>query len=416
MTVTGIIAEYNPFHNGHLFHLQETKRLLPESPVIAVMSGHFLQRGEPALLNKWARAEMAILQGVDLVLELPVLYSCRSAYWFARGGLEILKATGVVSHFSFGVENDDLSALTQAASILAQEESSFKQDLQEYLNQGLSFPKARAEALQKNTQLPQNLWSKPNNVLALTYLQVNEELQLDLIAVPIKRRGSGYNEKSLRANENPSASAIRAILTNSPDRDFSETLHNLEPYLPSTSIEIIEREYKSGQCPVHFESLTPQILTLLRRSSPEELQHIIEVTEGLENRLYESAFMATNLADYLSLVKTKRFTYSRLQRFLIHLLLNYRKTNETLLHKGPPYLRVLGFNATGQKVLKEIKSRSKLPVITQGKESKKLISSSRFRVFWEKDILASDLYNLLYPAQEARKGKTDYLLSPFKDT
>lgn len=415
MTAIGIIAEYNPFHCGHLYHLEQTREMLPNKPIIAVMSGHFLQRGEPALLNKWSRAEMALAQGVDLVLELPVLYSCRSAYWFARGSLEILKATKVVSHFSFGTEDGDLEALAETASVLVKEGDKLKEYLQQYLKRGLSYPRARAEALKLIPTLKKDSWSKPNNVLALTYLQVNEELRLGLTPLAIKRLGSGYHEKSLKSNQLPSATAIRNILTSNQTGNFLQSLAEIAQYLPTSTKDILAREYRLGRCPIELESMAPQVLTLLRRSSADDLRQIIEVSEGLENRLLDAASTATTLTEFLTKIKTKRFTYTRLQRFLVHLLLNYNNKQGDFLQEGPAYLRVLAFNNTGQQLLKEIKANTDLPIITQGKQSRKLTVNPHFEAFWRMDTLATDLYSLLYPKQVVRTGGDDYLRSPCKD-
>lgn len=414
MSVTGIIAEYNPFHNGHLYHLQETKKKLPENKIICVMSGHFLQRGEPAFLNKWSRAEMAIASGADLVLELPVLYSCRSAYWFGRGGLELLNATGLVTHFSFGVENDDLVALEEATDMLVNESDEFQEYLHQSLQKGHSYPRARALSLEKVLGKGNGgIWSQPNNVLALAYLRVVKELNLPLTPLCIKRSGSSYNEPQLNLDQYPSATAIRTLLNGFPWHQFLEGLAATEPYLPVATIGIMKREYQQGRCPVQLESLASPVLTLLRRSSREELSQLIEVTEGLESRLHEIALTSTTLADFLTKVKTKRFTYTRLQRFLIHLLLNYTKEKETALAGGPPYLRVLAFNEHGQALLKKMKANASLPIITKGGHSKSQATrDERFRCFWEMDTLATDLYSLLYPGVDTRTGGADYLLSP----
>ncbi|MDD4048538.1 MAG: nucleotidyltransferase family protein, partial [Clostridia bacterium] len=168
MNILGIISEYNPFHNGHLYHLNEAKKLTNAKGVVCVMSGNFMQRGEPALVNKWARAKMAINNGVDLVFELPVLYATQSAYWFAKGGIETLAATGIVSHLAFGVEATNPSALSDIAQILAKEPVQYQNTLKQYLKEGLSFPQARAQALSKEISFDKQLLETPNNVLAIS--------------------------------------------------------------------------------------------------------------------------------------------------------------------------------------------------------------------------------------------------------
>jgi len=392
MPVAGIIAEYNPFHNGHLHHLQETKRRLSDCALVCVMSGHFLQRGEPALADKWARAEMAVAQGVDLVLELPVLYSCRSAYWFGRGGLALLAATGIITHFSFGAEDDNISQLERTAQFLAQENADFQEALRQNLKRGLSYPRARAMTLDSLLDINGELWSKPNNVLALAYLRAVQELKLPLIPLPIRRSGSAYHAEQLKPGENPSATAIRTYINSVPRLQFPDALAQMQDFLPAGTQNILAREYRSGRCPVQLEDLAPQILTLLRRSTVQELSEIVDVSEGLESRLKEAALSATTLSGFLNAVKTKRYTYTRLQRFLIHLLLNYTKEKETVLPDGPPYLRVLAFNQQGQLLLKELKKKTSLPVITKDGHSRRLSQlDSTFRICWGMDSRDSDL-------------------------
>jgi predicted nucleotidyltransferase len=194
MPIIGIIAEYNPFHQGHLYHLRTIQKELSPQGIICVLGGNFLQRGEPALVNKWARCAMALQQGIDLVFELPVLYATRSAYWFARGGIETLTSTGITTHLAFGVETKQNILLKKAAAYLASEPKAYQQKLQNLLKQGLSYPQARTQALPPEF-LP--ILQSPNNILGLTYLQIIQELDLNLIPFILKRKGSDYLNKDL---------------------------------------------------------------------------------------------------------------------------------------------------------------------------------------------------------------------------
>lgn len=372
LNIVGIIAEYNPFHKGHLYHLQEAVKRTQADGVICIMSGNFLQRGEPAIVNKWARAKMAIHQGIDLVFELPVLYATRSAYWFARGSIESLAKINIVSHFACGVETPNPALLQVIARILAAESHPYQTNLKHFLKEGLSYPRARAKALaktlektlEKETPYDFSFLESPNNILALSYLQVIEELNLSLIPLMIERLGSGYLDNSLRPQTLPSATAIRNYLTReTPSFLTSLSELSLSEHLPVTTINILKEEYQRGQAPVFLNSLSPQLMTLLRRSSVKELQQIVDISEGLENRIKKISLQSTDLEEFLSKLKTKRFTYTRLQRFLIHLLLNYTIDKENHLSDGPPYLHLLGFTPRGQELLKEIKKKSTLPVI-----------------------------------------------------
>lgn len=414
MNIVGIIAEYNPLHKGHLYHLQEASKRSQAEGTICIMSGDFVQRGEPAMVNKWARAQMAIQQGIDLVFELPVLYATRSAYWFARGGIETLVKTNIVSHLACGVETAEPTLLRETAQILAAEPPTYQTNLKYFLKKGLSFPKARAQALAQELSHDCSFLENPNNILALAYLQILQEQNLPLIPLMIARRGSGYLDNTLQPGTLPSATAIRNYLTNK-STGFEESLHKLArtEYLPKATINILQEEYQQGQAPVTLDNLTPQLMTLLRRTSTQELQQIVDVAEGLENRIKKISLQATGLEEFLSGLKTKRYTYTRLRRFLIHLLLNYTVDKEVQLSKGPPYLHLLGFTPRGQKLLKEIKKKSDLPIITKGAHIKPYLRrSAQLRCFWESDVLATNLYSLLYPKAAVRKGNLDYLHEP----
>lgn len=413
MSIIGIISEYNPFHLGHLYHLQEAKKRTNATGVVCVMSGHFVQRGEPALVNKWARTEMALAGGADLILELPVLYACRSAYWFARGGIETLYNTGIVTHLAFGVETNEPAVLTKAAHLLVHETPSFKESLKVHLNSGLSYPKARAQALAHELACPSLLWEKPNNILGLTYLQVLQEKQISLEPLYIKRIGSAYGDQELTAGTFPSATAIRNSLKSSTPDSALLKLHRLKDYLPESTYKILTKELLAGQGPIMLDYLSPIILTLLRRCSKEHLKSIIDIREGLENRIYKLCQETGTLTEFLTQLKTKRFTYTRLQRMMIHLLLDYTKTKEKCIYHGPPYLRVLGFTDNGRKLLKEMQKKATLPFITKGAHSQKLCQQNdTFRLFWETEALSTNLYTLLYPSLQQRMGNLDYFISP----
>jgi len=412
MKIIGIIAEYNPFHNGHHYHLQETKKRATADGVICVLSGNFLQRGEPALVNKWARAEMALQNGVDLVFELPVLYATHSAYWFARGGVETLAQTSIVTHLAFGVETTTPDKLEEIAAFLAKEPADYQQRLKQLLQKGLSFPQARAQALPQELAQHKELLQSPNNILALNYLHVIRELALSIKPVMIKRQGSKYEEKNLPKDIFPSALAIRNHLTKDPAR-FLKALQELTALLPQSSLNILTEEFHRGQAPVNLEQLASPLMALLRRTSSQELQEIVDITEGLENRIIKTALQSNSLQEFLSRLKTKRYTYTRLQRFLIHLLLNYTKEQAKRLQDGPPYLRLLGFTPQGQTLLKEIKRKSPLPLITKGAHIHKYLSNNpTVQQFWEMEVRATNLYTLLYPHPKVRRGNLDYLQEP----
>lgn len=423
MNVLGIVAEYNPFHNGHLYHLQKARQEAQADYVICVMSGNFVQRGEPALLDKWARAKMALSQGVDLVFELPVLYATRSAYWFAKGGILSLARTGLVTHVAFGVETPEPALLQEIALLLAQEPPAFRDLLRQGLKEGLSFPRARAKALFPRHREQQELLDNPNNVLALSYLQVLQEEQSPLIPIMLERQGSAYLDDTLKEGVLPSATALRHKLTENAAAErtdnpaitdaFFSNLNNLSAYLPPATVQILENEYLAGKTPVSLQDLDSILLTLLRRTTKKDLQQIVDVSEGLENRIAKIAAQCHSLSDFLSSLKTKRYTYTRLQRFLIHLLLNYTKSENDFLKDGPPYLHLLGYTRKGQALLKMLKKKTALPLIIKGSQINKYLPTNPIlHRFWEYDVRATNLYTLLYPQSSTRCGNLNYLQRP----
>lgn len=413
MSNIGIIAEYNPFHNGHLYHLNKAREAIEASGTICVMSGNFTQRGEPALFNKWARAEMALKAGIDLVLELPALYATKSAYWFARGGVETLVSTGLVSHLAFGVEDADPKALSEAAERLAQESPAFKKEIAVNLKGGMSYPRARALALNKEFQGSDSLLDKPNNILGISYLQVIKEKQLPLIPLYIKRQGANYHDIHLNSSPYPSASSIRHQLENDP-KSISKIKEAFGLHLPESTLDIIEREINLGKGPVFLRDLDLVIMTLLRRTSKNDIKNIIDVTEGLENRIKDAVSASGNLQELLSALKTKRYTYTKLQRFLIHLLLNYNKDMEAYLMVGPPYLRVLGFTKKGKSLLFEMKKTATCPLIIKTSHIKKHLNNNMINAFWNTEVLASDIYALLFSSEHEKNGGQDYLKGPVR--
>lgn len=401
MKVLGIIAEYNPFHLGHLYHLQESKKLVNPDYTICILGSHFLQRGEPSLVDKWARCNMALKAGIDLVIELPVAFSCRSALWFATGSIYSLNSTGLVTHLAFGAENTDLEGLSIIAKYLNKEVQIYRQLLEKYLLEGYSFPKARNLALNKSLKNKVKLetltsLNNPNNILAISYLQILETLNSQINPVIIKRKGN-YHSKIAKENL-ASATAIRKLIKE------RKPWQNL---VPDFSRAILAKEFSLGKGPVFFDDFAENILAIIRRSTAEELRAIIEVREGIENRLIKLAQETGNIKNLIDNLKTKRYTYTRLQRLLTHIYLNFKASPN---FDYPQYLRVLGFNDKGKQLLKLMKDKSSLPIIT--KFAKIYKAGPDFIDMLNLEIRASDLYVLAYPQKEQRIGRQDFYKSP----
>lgn len=419
MLVTGVIAEYNPFHKGHKYHLDEARRLTGADLIICVLSGNFTQRGEPAIANKWARARMALAEGADVVLELPLVYATQYAQGFASGAVQLLQATGVVDYLVFGSEHGNISELECLAKFLLQEKDSFPKNLRTYLSTGLPFPAARASSLmdyQQAKDIPglkhlsarqvYSLLRHPNNVLGLEYLQAILRSKSSIQPLTIPRLGSGYHEKILRGSMTASATAIRLALRTP---NWSAKLSRV---LPQKSGSILKHEIDTGRAPIFIQAYESQIIGLIRRTPLLALGQIEGIKEGLENRLKRAANSCGTIECLLAKTKTKRYTHTHLQRLLIHLLLEMKKEDAQNFapHTKPCYLRLLGFSSPGRQMLRDIKKKADLPLITRpARDLPPIIHNSiRAARMWDLESLATDLYVLAYPCHGARKAGQDY--------
>jgi predicted nucleotidyltransferase len=411
MRTAGVIVEYNPLHNGHVHHLEQTRALSGADAVVAVMSGHFLQRGEPAVVNKWARAEMALRSGADLVLELPVAYAVQPAEWFAFGAVSALHFTGVVDALCFGSESGTLDWMLPLARKLAREPASLRAALQAGLKAGLNYPAAfTAAAAALAPDVPAAWLAQPNNTLGLHYLIALERLNSPIEPLTIPRIKAGYNEAALTDRRIASATALRRRIELNEGR--------LDPaladYMPPGSYAILEREFREGRGPVTWESFARPLFHTLMTATAEELRAVHEVTEGLEYRILKA--MRSLDEEYfpsverlLTALKTRRYTRTKLQRMLTRILLQHRKPlwDAAALGRGVPYLRVLGFTRTGRELLKRMKRTAAVPVVTR-------VAQADESPFLELDIRASSVYALAYQQPRRRDVLRDYAEPPLR--
>ncbi|KAB3531427.1 nucleotidyltransferase [Alkaliphilus serpentinus] len=416
MKVLGLITEYNPFHNGHLYHLEESIKLTNSTHSIAVMSGNFLQRGEPALIHKWARAEMAVRAGVDLILEIPTVYASSSAEWFAYGSVKLLDQLGIVDTICFGSEEGDLELLKEIAKVFVDSPASFEGFLKELLKEGLSFPVARSKGLiqylrekgtynQKILDKVQDLVETPNNILSIEYLKVLREMNSSIIPYTILRKKAPYHSTSLEGNI-ASATAIREFLKK------DNLLLGIKHTVPETTYNLLTVSFKDGIGPVFADDFQQSIFTLLRRASFEELREIQDVVEGLENKIKDSSLNCSSLQELFNLVKSKRYTYTRLQRIIIHLLLSIKKQDiiEFKEAGGPQYIRILAFNDRGRELLKRMKDKASLPIINKIPQLENLTPIAKRML--EIDIGATNIYSLAINNKELSDKQLDYYISP----
>ncbi len=385
MKVLGIITEYNPFHNGHLLHINKAKELTGAELVIAVMSGNYVMRGEPAIVGKKARALMAIENGVDLVLELPVYYATRSAEFFAYGAVSMLEACGIVTHMCFGSELGRLEPLAEVAEILANEPPEFKEELKIQLKKGLSYPAAREAALSAFTAAEPDVLKNPNNILGIEYLKALIRLNSSIMPCTLKRTLSQYNSLEINGS-NASALAIRKAV-------FENKLSEVKAVMPFSAFEIFKKELEGRGGPCCLDRLSQILHYVIATKSKEQLSCILDVNEGLENRIVKMAEANFLISEIIQNVKTKRFTYTAIQRAILHITLGLNKedfANSVL----PPYLRVLGFSPRGRLLLSEIAKNASSPLLTNLRNVETKLNHLGIK-FLEKENEVDRIYNIL---------------------
>lgn len=394
MKVLGVIVEYNPFHNGHLYHLNMAKELISPDVTIAVMSGNYIQRGEPAIINKWARTKMALLNGVDIVFELPFVYACNSAEIFAYGAVKILSSLGV-NHLVFGTEEGHLDNLYRIAELLAYEDSFFKNKLKDFLKQGNSYPKARQLTIQ--SLFNYNIDYSPNNILAIEYLKWIIRLKSRIRPSTIKRISSSYNSENIELDTNiASATAIRKNI---------DKLDIIKILMPEPSYEILMEEFHQKRGPVTMDDVFRYLIYNYIIHGKNYMDGVVDLNEGLENRFEKFIFKSANVDQLIKNVKSKRYTYTRLNRIIIHSLIHNKLSSKILLEINP-YVRLLGFNKKGQLYLNKIKKD--IDIIT--KIDKNLLN--KYDNLINMEIKASTFYYLLYKDIKPEYFELEYKQKP----
>ena len=390
--VVAIIGEYNPFHNGHAYHIQKTKEMTNADYVIAIISGSFVQRGNVSLIDKWSKADMALLNGVDLVIELPTVYSISSAENFAYGAIKILNSLKIVDTLSFGSEFCDLEVLEKIADVLVNEPPEFKTLLEHELSKGVSFPKARENALLmylNDIRKYANILSSPNNILAIEYLKALKKTKSKMKPLAVQRINVGYNDLEIK-NNFASATAIRKkIIDNTPA--------GISKLMPSNSYKILYNSIKKGHYVKDITAFEKEILYSLRRMYTDEIAELPDVVEGLENSIQDAADSCNTLAEFMNIVKSKRYTSTRIHRILLYALLGITKEDMKASYKINPYVRILGMNNKGKELLSHIsKSNPKLNVITSVKKFMDSNPNKDLQNMLNIDINATNIYTLGY--------------------
>ncbi|MBR6580323.1 MAG: nucleotidyltransferase [Ruminococcus sp.] len=385
MKISGIVCEYNPFHNGHRYHIEETRKN-GATHIIAVMSGNFVQRGDIAVLDKFTRAEIAVKSGADLVIELPVQYSLAPAELFARGAVHLLHSLGVVDEISFGSECGDISKLISTAEAMA--EIAESQKIREYTEMGYTYAKAVSAVLGEINPEAAKITAEPNNILGVEYIKAIRRFSSNMQPFTVKRAGAAHDSGDT-CESFASASYIRGHMAESA------------AFLPEISAKAIEGDT------AEIHRLERVILYRLRTASLEEIKNTSDCADGLAERIY-SARNAISLDEFFEKVKTKRFTMARIRRIILSLLIGIKSTDMKNL---PPYIRILALNKRGREILSAAKGKKRIPFDTSiAKLSRINTLSERFA---ELEAAASDIYGLAFenirPAQREYHAKIKIL-------
>ena len=397
--VVGIIAEYNPFHNGHSYHIQNTKAQTGADFVVAVMTGNFTQRGNTSVVNKWEKAKMALNGGVDLVIELPTIYSISSAENFANGAVKILNTLGIVDAISFGMEANDISTLNNIANVLNSEPPEYKTLLEHELIKGNSFPKARDNALMmylNDIKRYANVLKGSNNILAIEYLKALKKQKSNLVPVGIKREKVYYNSTKI-IDEYASSTGIRNLL-------LHNQIEEVRRVVPAKVFSMLLENIRQGTYVLDLTAYNYEIIYKLRSMSVKEIANLPDVNEGLENLIKDVSNKTNNLIELINGIKSKRYTQTRIQRILLYALLGITKKDMEVSKKMVPYIRVLGCSENGKMLLSQISPKAK--VITSFKKFESANRNRRIAKFLEIDKRATDIYTLGY--KKNSKAGLDY--------
>ncbi|SHF49124.1 nucleotidyltransferase [Ornithinibacillus halophilus] len=393
----GLIVEYNPFHNGHLYHLLQSKNITGADCVIAVMSGSFLQRGEPAIIDKFHRAKAALTTGVDIVLELPYPYAVQSSNLFATGAVLTLSEIGVDS-ICFGSEHGEIESFTTGYDLFTNNKDSYNTTLDKYLKEGLSFPAASTKAYHEIGLSNGDIdLSQPNNILGFSYVKAIMDYQLSIQPYTIQRTSSNYHDTEIK-NNIASATSIRKQLL-----EDEKNLLDVSNTLPTETVNQLQSYKDKGGIWHSWESYFSLLRFKVMTMSTEEIASIEGVDEGLEYRIKDTVLSANSMYEWFESIKTKRYTWTRLQRIFVHILTNTQKNEMNLIKQATtvPYIRLLGMNQTGQAYLNKIKKSLDKPIVTS-------YSRDQFPMLEMEERATNAYYSVLKPKQMQKLRKQEF--------
>lgn len=390
MKTVGLITEYNPFHNGHAYHIEKAKMLTGADRVIVVMSGDFVQRGAPAVMPKHLRAESALLSGASLIIELPVCFATGSAEYFAQGSISLLNRLGCIDSICFGSECGDLHLLKEIAQILADEPIEYQTALKQALKEGASFPAARQEALNIYSDKYSEILASPNNILGIEYLKALAKIHSKMEPFTIKRIGAGYHDMDIDGQFS-SATAIRSDIYQLADVNSSSEslpLTHIQTQVPSSCHELMKKKYQT-RYPVKADDFSLLLKAKLLSETAGSLSHYLDMSPELANRILRLRNDYLSFEQFCDLLKTKELTRSRISRSFIHVLLGITNDWLTAMKAPAPYARILGFRRDHADLLGILKRTSDIPLITS--PARAVLADTAYQML-ELDIYASDLY------------------------
>lgn len=387
MKIVGIIAEYNPFHNGHYYHIKKAKELACADYAVVVMSGNFVQRGTPAVTDKFTRARMALNSGADLVLELPVCYATASAELFAYASVTLLDKLNAVDSIVFGSESGELEPLVHISDFLIHEPEEYRLLLKKYLAKGMNYPAARARALKKCCpEIDSSYLTHPNQILGIEYCKAIQKRTSRLRPIALKRTGDAYHSAH-PASEHCSATALRNLV-----KTDSNGIQLLNEYIPESSLSCLLKSYNRS-FPIYEDDFSLLLKHSLLLAGIQNAGDFLDVSSSLANRIYNNLDGFLSYSQFVDLVKTREMTYTRVSRGLLHILLNITKKEieDAARQDTIYYARILGFHKASSELLKILSGSASIPLITKMAGADKHLSVPGFSML-KKDIFAADLY------------------------
>ncbi|MCR4791891.1 MAG: nucleotidyltransferase family protein [Lachnospiraceae bacterium] len=404
MTTAGIIAEYNPLHKGHEYHIQRTREETGADFVVVAMSGNFVQRGAPAILDKYTRTRSALDAGADIVIQIPPMYSLSSAEYFAKGAVSALINSGVVQYLSFGSEAGKIDDLKKTATILAEEPPEFKKALQKHLKSGIAYPGARTRALIDCCPDMTNLtefMSSPNNILGIEYLKALIRSDSRIKPITIKRMGAGYNDPYTPGQAGVSSKAIREAVS------YGGSLEGLRDYMTELSYNQL-KEAIDNKLTISENDFSQMLIYKLIAERETGFTRYLDVAEDLSDRIVNNLDKYRSLSDFCNLLKTKDKTYTRISRSLFHILLGIREeTLQATDYTGTcQYIRILGFRKSAESLVSEMKSSASVPIITGYNDAIKNLYSEPMKQLKDESRI-EDLYFAVQTLKSGIPSKPD---------